>query len=386
MLWIAIVVLTALAVMSVLWPLARRREGFGHLDAGRRFYATQLAEIDRDLYRGLISVGEANAARSEAARRLIADNAGETPEAESGPVEQARRKQTGNRRKAALLAIFLIPLFALVFYAQIGNPRLPDRPLSARMNMPAGQMDLNAAIAKIERHLGSNPNDARGWEVVAPVYLRTGRPADAARAWANVLRLAGPNPMRLTAYGEALVFGNEGKVTPEALKSFNAALVLDPSMAQARFYVGLAAEQSGDKPRAREVWTKLVESAPQDAPWAQVVRERIAALGAPTDAPPTSDPARPTPQVDPQAAGAIAALPVEQRMEAIRGMVANLAGRLKENGKDTEGWLRLVRAYSVLNESERARAALKDARQALASDASALARLDGLARELRLSE
>ena len=71
-------------------------------------------------------------------------------------------------------------------------------------------------------------------------------------------------------------------------------------------------------------------------------------------------------------------------MGVIRNMVEGLAARLAQNGQDLEGWLRLVRSYTVLHESGKARAALVDAKRNLSNDPSAVARLDALARELGL--
>ena len=80
----------------------------------------------------------------------------------------------------------------------------------------------------------------------------------------------------------------------------------------------------------------------------------------------------------------IAALPEADRMSAIRGMVEGLAARLAQNGQDIEGWLRLVRSYTVLHEPDKARAALLEAKRSLAGDPSAIARIEALARELGL--
>ena len=66
----------------------------------------------------------------------------------------------------------------------------------------------------------------------------------------------------------------------------------------------------------------------------------------------------------------------------ITGMVARLADRLKNDGSDVDGWLRLVRSYSVLGERDKAVAALADARRALAGDADKLRRMDELAKSL----
>jgi cytochrome c-type biogenesis protein CcmH len=77
-------------------------------------------------------------------------------------------------------------------------------------------------------------------------------------------------------------------------------------------------------------------------------------------------------------------MPLAERNTAIRAMVESLSARLQQSGGSVNEWLRLVHAYSVLNEPQKARAALADARKNLASDASAKAALDALARELGL--
>jgi cytochrome c-type biogenesis protein CcmH len=68
----------------------------------------------------------------------------------------------------------------------------------------------------------------------------------------------------------------------------------------------------------------------------------------------------------------------------IRGMVARLADRLKENGDDIEGWQRLVRAYMVLGERDKAVAAAGEAKRALASDPGKLRQIDDMLKSLGL--
>src|SRR6202022_3561684 len=85
-----------------------------------------------------------------------------------------------------------------------------------------------------------------------------------------------------------------------------AAAAKDPLAAEPRFFLGLAAEQEGDKARARDIWSRLVAEAPQAAPWAQALRERLAALGA---GPATTQG---------RLAAKIEALPEAGRMNAIR--------------------------------------------------------------------
>ncbi len=142
-------------------------------------------------------------------------------------------------------------------------------------------------------------------------------------------------------------------------------------MPKPRFYLGLAAEQAGDNAKAVEIGDKLVADAPEDAGWAKMVRQRIARLNG--DAAPMAQ----------SAAGAgIAALPADQQQTAIRGMVEQLAARLARQGGSVEEWARLVRAYTVLKDPDRARAVLIDAKKALAADSAATEQLTSLARDL----
>jgi cytochrome c-type biogenesis protein CcmH len=193
-----------------------------------------------------------------------------------------------------------------------------------------------------------------------------GRTDDAVRAYANVLRLSGENAERRADHAEALVYAAQGIVTADARRGFEAALARDPTLAKARYYLGLAAEQDGDRDKARAIWSSLAADTPPGASLAAVLESRIAALDRAAMA---SD---------------VAALPADARQAAIRGMVERLAGRLHENAADIEGWLRLVRAYRVLDEADKARGALADARKKFAGDGAATARLDALARELGL--
>lgn len=394
MIWVVFALLTGVAVLAVLWPLLRAPQAVLRKDADVAFYEAQIAEIERDAERGLISPGDAATAKVEAGRRLIA--AGAAADASN----QSARKEPvlGRRRRtfAAALAIVIVPAVGFGLYRFVGHPNMPDEPLLARLNAKPGDMDIATAVAKIEAHLRQEPDDGKAYEVLAPIYLNLGRADDAVNAYANALRLLGDTPDRRTAYGGALVFAAGGRVTPEARAAFNAALSKDPTIPQARFFLGVAAEQDGDKAGAVDIWTKLLADTPPDAPWADFVRQKIVADGGSADSLPQPASGAPLPQTGAAAearvaappaaeAASVAALPPEEREKMIRSMVDGLAQRLHQDGHDVDGWLRLVRAYTVLQEPDKARAALADARKSLGADSAALARLDQLAQELGLT-
>jgi cytochrome c-type biogenesis protein CcmH len=371
-LWLAFALMTAAAIFAVLWPLSRS----GRMQSGSdaEVYRDQLDEIERDRSAGLIGEAEADAARIEVSRRLIA--AGDVP-----PVTASADPTAGlwRRRAAALAALILVPFAAGTIYLMHGSPQLPGEPLAGRLDAKTDH-SIVAMIAQVERHLETNPKDARGWEVLAPVYLRLGRFDDAVKARRNAIEYGGDSAQREADLGEALVAAANGVVTADAKQAFDQATAQSPDDPKARFYLGLAAQQDGDTDKAADIWQKLLKDAPPNAPWATAVQQALASAGR---APPPGQKAAPGPNAEDVAAAS--KMSEAERGEMVRGMVTQLAERLKNDGSDVEGWLRLVRAYVVLGERDKASEAVSNARRALANDADKVRRIEDFAKSVGLN-
>jgi cytochrome c-type biogenesis protein CcmH len=367
-LWFILALMTAAAIFAVLWPLSRGSARQGGSDIA--VYRDQLDEIARDRAAGLIGEAEAEAAKVEVSRRLLGSMdaaAAEAPASAPPPIWR--------RRAIALAALLLLPAGAAVTYLALGSPHIPGAPLAERASAPQESRPIEDLVAQVEKRAAANPEDGRAWEVLAPVYMRLGRFEDSARAWRNAIRLNGATAARESDYGEALVAAANGMITVDAKAAFERALALDKDDVKTRFYLGVAAEQDGKRAEAEKIWRELLANAPPDAPWAPVVREALGRVSPNVAAPGPS-----AADVD-----ASAQMNADERKQMIGGMVARLADRLKQNGADVEGWLRLVRAYSVLGERDKALAAAADARRALGAEPDKLKRIDELAKELGLS-
>jgi cytochrome c-type biogenesis protein CcmH len=360
MVWFVVAGMAACAVVAALWPLLRPSPSAKADPAANEaaFYRAQVEEIRRDVERGLLPQGEAESARAEAARRLIAA---------SDPAEAPPPGRRHRLAAAALIAVGL-PAVAFPLYARLGQPAMPDEPLASRKVAPQTDGGIEAAVAAVEARLVAKTDDGKGWAVIAPVYMRFERYAEAAHAYAEALRLIGEDPSRRAAYGEALVAAAGGVVTDEARRAFDRALAEQPGQPQARYYVALAAEQDGKKADAIRDYESLAADSPPGAPWVAIVNARLAALKG-----------EPAPATDE------AAIPEAQR-PMIEGMVSKLATRLASNGGGLDEWSRLIRAYAVLHEADKAKAALVEAHKALGSDTNAVASLDALARDLGLGD
>ncbi len=259
------------AVMAVLWPLSRVRVApvSGQLDVD--FYRQRLTEIDEDLARGLIRDSEAEAARTEAARRILALR----PDAEDVPDHPKSR-----RGQAALLTLIAVPLLSLALYGLLGNPDQPDMPFAGRQAVPSvsNASGMAGVISKIETHLATHPEDMQGWELIAPIYMATGQFDDAVKAYTALLRGTPPTAARFEALGEALVAQADGVVTAEAVAMFAKALALDGASRSARFYSALALEQDGRTDEAAKAYRALLSELEAGSEAAQTVQGRIDGL------------------------------------------------------------------------------------------------------------
>jgi cytochrome c-type biogenesis protein CcmH len=378
-LWIIFAVMTAAAVLAVLWPLGSGAKLAGTLAGGsdRFVYQDQLQEVDRDRAAGLIGEPEAESARVEISRRLLAAADAEAKAtASAAPVTRA----TWHRRAAAIAAIVIVPVVALGFYLKLGSPAVPGQSAFARADAPPSDQSVESQsveslVSQVEARLARDPNDGKGWDVIAPVYLRMGRFDDAVVARRKAIALNGESAERESGLGEALVAAANGVVTDEAKLAFQRAVAADANEPKARYFLGLADEQDGNRDAAAAKWRALVGSAPANAPWADFVRAALARV--------TGEAAASGPSASDVAAAD--AMTDAQRTEMIRGMVQQLAGRLHADGSDVEGWLKLVRSYAVLGDRDKAKDAASDARHALSNHPDQVKRIDDLVKDLGLA-
>jgi cytochrome c-type biogenesis protein CcmH len=367
-LWWIFALMTGAALGAVIWPLARaRRLAAGPSDLA--VYRDQLEEIERDRADGRIGHDEFDAARVEVSRRLLAAANTERQ------VPHAAGPGTKRRLTAMAAAVLAIPVIAVPLYGWRGSPDLPGRPI-ASLSSEEHANSIAGIIARIESHLEEDPNDGKGWEVVAPVYMKLERYDDAVKARRNALNLLVATPAREVDLGEALTAAAGGVVTAEAKEAFDHAIAGDGDSFKAMFYLGLAAQQDGKADEAVRIWRDLIGKSPPDAPWLTVVRESVARVEG-TEVP-QAPVASAAPARGPTAQDVAAAsnMTPDQQNQFIRDRVESLAVRLRQDGSDIDGWLRLLRAYMVLGERDKAKAAAGEARKALAREPDKLRQLD----------
>jgi cytochrome c-type biogenesis protein CcmH len=354
---LALALVTAMALIVVIGPLMRAvRAPPDRLEFDRAVYRDQLEELERDRARDLIGAAEAETARLEIERRmLVADRADVT-----GPRE-ARALPYG----AALLALVLAG-GAGALYLALGSPGVPDQPHDARVAAAQGEpsADLDQSAADLERQLAAKPDDVEGWAQLARTEAQLEDWPKSADAYRHAVALAPDRADIGAAYGEVLVLGADGIVTPAASDAFRAVLARDAKNGMARYYLALADAQAGKTDAAIAAWQALAAESPADAPVRAELKSRIdeAAQAAGIKPPPLAPAAAasaasaPSPAPGPDAAqmAAAADMSPEARQAMIRTMVEQLATRLQSAPGDLDGWTRLAKAYAVLGERDKA--------------------------------
>jgi len=373
--WVIAAIMTTIVTLALIGPVARARSQESDVPELHdvEVYRDQLSEIDRDLADGLVDPVQADVARTEISRRLLTA-------ARKGEAAGAEGKFAGNgglRRVAMVLVAIFMPLAALTAYLELGRPGMPQLPLSARLQADPQGNDIAMLIARAEQHLAQNPEDGRGWDVLGPIYLRTGRYSESANAFKKAISILGPSPSRLASLGEALFSGSGGIVTEEAGLAFQTARELDPTDPRPQFFLAVAMAQAGKVDEARVAFNGMLATAPADAPWIPAVQRQLAELqtGAGADAP-----------RNPSAADIAAAqnMSPEERQAMIGSMIESLEAKLAENPNNVAGWLRLVRSHVVTGSRDKAQAALDRAFAVFTPSGPESQALSALANELGL--
>lgn len=382
-LWLLLAAMTAGALALLLMPLLRKGAAAESRAAyDLTVYRDQLAEIERDLERGLLGPEEAVAARTEIERRMLA--------AADGQGERAKdaKERGGDRAITAAVIAAALPLGAFVLYLNLGSPELPGQPFAERQAERSQAVDdpaVQTRVAELAEHLRQNPEDLEAWLALAESYIALERYDSAANAYRHAILLAQGRPDLFSVYGESLVLANDGQVTGEARTAFGQALAAAPGEPRARYYLALAEAQAGNPRAALQMWVDLAADSPPDAPWLLILDQRIGATAEELGLEAAS--IAPTPRAvqgpSPEDMATAEQMSPEDQADMIRSMVERLAARLEAEPDDPDGWLMLARSYQVLGEPEQARRAFDRAAGLAANGPPALkARIQQAGREL----
>ena len=279
--WAIVTLMSAVVAAALVIPLlGKARSARDRREYDLAVYRDQLGEVDRDVARGVLADDQARATRTEIERRILAAAEDESPSGGDVPRPAAGLAPAQSTWALALTVAVLIPTGGFALYLYLGAPELPDAPFAGRSEAleqaAQSRSEMGGLLADLAERLRQAPDDLDGWALLARSYRSMDRPRESADAFARAVELSERAPSYLSAYGEMLVAAARGQVTPEGRQAFEEALAKEPGDSRARYYIGVAKEQAGDKAGALSDWQALVARADASAPW---LEEIVAASG-----------------------------------------------------------------------------------------------------------
>jgi len=333
-LWIAAALVSAGLAALIVQRAARAARRLGADNPALAVYRRQMAELDELADRGLLAETERRGVRAETGRRLLA------------AAGRAEPKLTASPPGLILAAAAATPLLAAGLYLGLGAPDFADQPFAHRLadwraadpaTLTPPQMAAVLRAVAAER-----PGDPEPLHNLAIAEFESGQPLESIQALQRAIALAPRRADLWELLGAAEVAQTNGEVGSDAMAAFRHALALDPTAPMPRYYLARTRIEAGDVAGGLADLRVVQTLLPAGDPRRGMLDQQIAQLSGPQ----------------------------------IQAMVDGLAARLKASPDDPAGWVRLVRAYSVLGEVDRRDAALADARRRYAGHADILAALD----------
>lgn len=382
--------LVSLVLLRALWrgahaPVPARTEH------DLQVYRDQLAEVEREVAREVLSEADAARVRTEISRRILAAD-----------TSRADAVQPGAGPSKLVMGVIALAMIggSLALYLQLGAPGYGDLALKDRIafaqelreNRPTqaaaqaglpptpGLADLSpeyaALLKQLRETVAKRPDDIQGQTLLAQNEARVGNFVAAATAQSAVVRIKGAEASveDVAGYAELLVLAAGGYVSPEAEAVLRAVLARDVENGTARYYWGLMLVQTGRPDQAFKMWDGLLRRGPEDAPWIEPILAQIEPIaemaGVDYTVPEIGVGALRGPSADDIEAAQD--MTPAQRMEMIGSMVDGLSERLATQGGPVEDWSRLISSLGVLGQTDRAQAIYDNALEVFAGDPSAL--------------
>ena len=324
--------------------------------------------LDKDHQSGRLSDSDYAATCLDIDRRLL----GLGHQLAKGGVSDPKDQKDQTFTRLAVGLAMILPLGAALIYADLGRPDLADNPLIGRTAEIASRSEtinttkenLAQNLARAQAATAATPDHIESWLKLAEAAAAVNDSATEIRALRMAQQLTSDDPGVLSLLAEALSRAADGQVTIPARDLIDTVLASDPDEPRALFLWGLAAFQDGDYQAAITRWQTLLSISTADAPWLPIVRKNIKQA-----AEAGGIALRPAIGPDEDSIAAAADMSADDRNAMILSMVARLRDRLNTTPEDTEGWLRLVRAYDVLGDVDAAFTALARATDSAPGDA-----------------
>ena len=245
-----LIVVTAAFVLPPLWfGLRSPKEKTDRKQANLAIFRDQLAELEREKTEGTLAESDFEQAKRELQRRLLEDvepDVGDTTTGTHGP-----------SRKTAIVALLALPILAVAGYGMLGNPKALD-PVERAAPQQMTAEKINEMVASLAAKVKANPDDLKGWLMLARSYKTMGRYDEAVEAYAKAETALTDDPELLSSYAETIAMASGKGLKGKPSELIERALKIDPQYPHALFLAGAAAMEAGDNKKGITYWEALL--------------------------------------------------------------------------------------------------------------------------------
>ncbi|MFN8987274.1 MAG: c-type cytochrome biogenesis protein CcmI [Burkholderiales bacterium] len=307
------------ALGFVCWPLLRRSSTTNSPSteaSNLEAFRVQRREVENDFARGLISAAEREAVIDELSGRLAA-------EMDADAKLQQRRVvsgETASKRPwilAVVLSVFIVGAagFGYVmlgahdarhFAAMAAQSPAASLGPNADPNAPMSEKQVLALVENLAKKMEANPEDPKGWILLARSQNALGQWGAAAKAFERAVALTPDDAQLLADYADVQVMVQEGNFAGKPMELTQRALKVDPKNMKALALAGTAEMRAGNKVQSLKYWERLLAVVPKDSEDAAQVASIIKEIktGQPASAPPAAPSAQATAPAAPAAPAA----------------------------------------------------------------------------------
>jgi cytochrome c-type biogenesis protein CcmH len=225
-------------------------------------YREELDKLEADRLAGRVDSANYDQTHAEMRQRLSQD----TDEADDLAV-------LGSPKKTIIGICLFVALLSAGIYFYFGEAsRISDKSAEQSTNQESVEKMVSEFAAKMEK----DPDNLKGWAMLARSYRILGRNTDAANAYARAGSFVDSDPQLLADYADVLAANANGNFAGKPQQLINKALILDPNNLLALWLSGTAALNAQNYKAAVQTWEKLAKQLPPDTDEARAIAASIA--------------------------------------------------------------------------------------------------------------
>ena len=275
---VIVAVITAVVLWIVLRPLLAKRagetstnnaangSGQSNVDALR----IELTEARRDQKLGLLSEASLAEAERELEMRVLAES------------QQAANPTAPRYKRTAIALGVLLPVLAVAGYAAVGSPaavvpriaRAAPAGATAAAAAAVAQSDADKQMDELfkmaEERLSKEPNDVKGWLLLARAKASVGMFDGAMKAYEKAAALDPKDSEMWSDYADSAAGMSQGKMDGKPIELINKSLALDGKNVKALLLRGTWEMQKNDLVAAEKSFTLAKSVSEPNSGFAQI--------------------------------------------------------------------------------------------------------------------